>query len=107
MPRFGCVTVCNRYIRNRPQQFDYPGALQAGLPIGSGRNESAHRYVIQERLKLSGAWWKVENAEKMLALRINRINGNWEKYWHSSVAQNFHYGESIDRKPQDSISASA
>jgi len=101
------VRVCNRYIRNRPQQFDYPGALQTGLPIGSGRNESAHRYVIQERLKLSGAWWKVDNAEKMLALRVNRTNGNWEKYWNSSEAQNFPRGESIDRKSRDFISARA
>jgi len=77
------VRVCARYIRNRPEQFDYPGALQAGLPIGSGRNESAHRYVIQERLKLSGAWWKIDNADKMLALRVNRANDNWEKYWNS------------------------
>ena len=80
------VRVCDRYIRNRPVQFDYPGALQAGLPIGSGRNESAHRYVIQERLKLSGAWWKIDNADKMLALRVTRANGNWEKYWHSRKA---------------------
>ena len=80
------VRVCDRYIRNRLAQFDYPGALQAGLPIGSGRNEGAHRYVIQERLKLSGAWWKIDNADKMLALRVTRANGNWEKYWNSRKA---------------------
>jgi hypothetical protein len=43
--------------------------------------ESAHRYVIQIRLKIAGAWWKIENAEKMLALRVTRANGDWEKYW--------------------------
>ncbi len=80
------VRVCERYIRNRLEQFDYPGALQAGLPIGSGRNESAHRYVIQERLKLSGAWWKIDNADKMLALCATRANQNWENYWDSLKA---------------------
>jgi hypothetical protein len=35
--------------------------LAAGLPIGSGEIESAHRYVIQNRLKIAGAWWKMEN----------------------------------------------
>ena len=77
------VRACDRYIRNRPAQFDYLGALQAKLPIGSGRIESAHRYVIQERLKIPGAWWKIDNADKMLALRVSRANGNWENYWDS------------------------
>ncbi len=80
------VRACRRYLRNRPGQFDYPKALQAGLPIGSGKIESAHRYVIQERLKLPGAWWKIENADKMLALRVTRANGNWENYWDSLKA---------------------
>ena len=80
------VRACYRYIHNRPGQFDYPRALVDELPIGSGEIESAHRYVIQERLKLSGAWWKVENADKMLALRTLRANGNWEKYWESAKA---------------------
>ncbi len=80
------VRACHRYIHNRPEQFDYPKALQAGLPIGSGKIESAHRYVIQQRLKIPGAWWKIDNADKMLALRTARANGNWKKYWDSRKA---------------------
>ena len=75
------VTACDRYIRNRLSQLDYPGAIQRGLPIGSGEIESAHRYVIQERLKLPGAWWAPRNVEAMLALRINRANREWADYW--------------------------
>jgi Uncharacterised protein family (UPF0236) len=75
------VRACYRYIANRPKFLDYKSALAAGLPIGSGEIESAHRYVIQIRLKIAGAWWKTENAEKMLALRVMRANGDWEKYW--------------------------
>jgi len=56
------VRKCHRYIKNRPCQFNYKGALEADLPIGSGRVESAHRYVIQDRLKIAGAWWKENNA---------------------------------------------
>lgn len=37
------VQACYRYIDNRPGQFDYHSALAAGLPIGSGEVESAHR----------------------------------------------------------------
>lgn len=80
------VRCCLRYISNRPGQFKYKEALADNLPIGSGEIESAHRYVIQDRLKLSGAWWKEKNAEHMLALRIIRENGEWDKYWEYSKA---------------------
>jgi Uncharacterised protein family (UPF0236) len=72
---------CHRYLTARRKQLFYDEALAAGLPIGSGEIESAHRYVAQQRLKRPGAWWKVEHAEYMLALRVLRINGDWEKYW--------------------------
>jgi hypothetical protein len=81
------VTACDRYIRNRLSQLDYPGAIQRGLPIGSGEIESAHRYVIQERLKLPGAWWAPRNVEAMLALRINRANREWAAYWQGVEKQ--------------------
>jgi len=76
------VRACFRYLENRQDQLDYRGAINAGLPIGSGEIESGHRSVIQERLKISGAWWLEENARKMLALRIARANGEWQSYWH-------------------------
>lgn len=77
------VRVCHRYLSGRRTQLDYRGALAQDLPIGSGEIESAHRYVAQQRLKRPGAWWRVENAEYMLALRIVRINGDWEAYWRN------------------------
>ena len=75
------VRCCYRYLANRPGQFDYQRALAAALPIGSGEIESAHRYVIQQRLKLAGPWWKEETAADMLALRTLRANGEWNQYW--------------------------
>ena len=59
-------------------QFDHRSALDAGLPIGSGEVESGYRYVIQDRLKIARAWWKEDNAEKMLALRVVRAKNDWE-----------------------------
>jgi hypothetical protein len=75
------VRVCHRYISNHREQMKYREAIAAGLPIGSGEVEGGHRYVVQERLKKAGAWWKPENAKKMLALRVNRANGEWRSYW--------------------------
>jgi hypothetical protein len=51
------------------------------LPIGFGEIEGSHRNVVQKRLKIPGAWWKEENTNAMLQLRINRFNGHWEDYW--------------------------
>src|SRR5207302_6522054 len=75
------VRVCHRYLSNHREQLNYREALAAGLPIGSGEIEGGHRYVVQERLKKPGAWWQRENAKKMLALRVNRANGEWPSYW--------------------------
>lgn len=80
------VRRCYRYLDNRRNQLGYASALKKGLPIGSGEIESAHRYVIQKRLKIAGAWWKEENAGHMLALRVNRANRNWDNYWRSRKA---------------------
>ncbi len=80
------VRTCHRYLGTRKDQLKYAEAIAEGLPIGSGEIESAHRYVAQKRLKLPGAWWLVEHAEYMLALRINRLNGDWDAYWAGGAA---------------------
>jgi hypothetical protein len=81
------VRQCHRYLSARREQLHYQESLAQGLPIGSGEIESAHRYVVQQRLKRPGAWWRVENAEYMLALRLNRANRQWSNYWNSIARQ--------------------
>ncbi len=81
------VRVAYRYILNRPNHLDYKGAIASELPIGSGEIESAHRYIIQVRLKRAGSWWTVEKAEAMLALRIVRANQDWDDYWLNLPSQ--------------------
>lgn len=80
------VRACHRYLSKRLHQLDYKSALENDLPIGSGEIESAHRYIVQKRLKITGAWWREENAEQMLALRTNRANRNWDEYWMRAAA---------------------
>lgn len=75
------VRAAHRYLQGRRAQLDYAGARAAGLPIGSGEIESGHRHVIQQRLKLAGGWWKQNNAEAMLGLRVARANQLWNSYW--------------------------
>ena len=75
------VRAAHRYLQGRRAQLDYAGARAAGLPIGAGEIESGHRHVIQERLKLAGGWWKQNNAEAMLGLRVARANQLGDSYW--------------------------
>jgi len=80
------VRCCIRYMTDRPGQFDYRGASEKGLPIGSGEVESSHRYIIQDRLKIAGAWWKEDNAQNMISLRTLRADGDWEDYQENNKA---------------------
>lgn len=75
------VRAVHQYLNKRKDNLDYAGARAQGLPIGSGEVESGHRHVIQQRLKIAGAWWLVQNAEAMLRLRTTRANNDWERYW--------------------------
>jgi len=79
------VRQCQRYLSQRLEQLDYQTAISQGLPIGSGEIESAHRYIVQKRLKLPGTWWLAANAEHMLALRVNRANKEWASYWATDL----------------------
>lgn len=78
---FAPVRKAYRYLSERREYLDYKRALAEGLPIGSGEIEGGHRSVVQARLKKSGAWWRKENADKMLSLRVCRANGEWKSYW--------------------------
>jgi hypothetical protein len=49
------VRRCHRYLSQRLSQLNYRDALSQELPIGSDEIESAHRYIVQQRLKRPGA----------------------------------------------------
>lgn len=77
-----------RYLSKRAEagQLDYREALERDLPIGSGEVESAHRHLLQKRLKIAGAWWRLERAEEMAQLRVMRANGRWNEFWDQEAA---------------------
>jgi len=66
--------------------LDYPSAKAAKLPIGSGEVESGHRHILQQRLKIPGAWWKIETADEMAHLRVLRANDRWNELWQQDAA---------------------
>ena len=75
-----------QYLTNRINQLDYKSAIERDLPIGSGEVESAHKYILQKRLKIPGAWWRIERAEEMAQLRAMRANNRWNEFWDQKCA---------------------
>jgi hypothetical protein len=76
------VRACFRYISNHSNFLDYQSALAAGLPMGSGEIASAHRYVFQDRRKVPGGWWKMENLKKMIGLNRCAVCGSAVAAFH-------------------------
>ena len=63
--------------KNRMQYQDYV-KIGCGI-IGSGAIESAHRTLVQKRMKQSGQRWSWKGAQHMLNLRVVRKNNDWNK----------------------------
>lgn len=73
------LSLINYYTSNA-ERMDYRAYknIGAGL-IGSGAIESAHRTVVQKRMKQSGQRWSNKGAQNMLNLRVLTMNGQWDK----------------------------
>lgn len=69
------------YLTRFEHAVHYDEYRAQGWPIGSGEVESAHRYILQERLKIAGATWHPDNVNPMLSLRVVRANGWWDDLW--------------------------
>jgi len=68
------------YYEANKDRMDYQKYKQLGCGIiGSGAIESAHRTVIQKRMKLSGQRWSKQGAQNMLNLRVINKNHQWGK----------------------------
>jgi len=68
------------YYQANGDRMDYQQYTQMGCGIiGSGAIESAHRTVIQKRMKLSGQRWSKKGAQNMLNLRVINKNRQWSK----------------------------
>jgi hypothetical protein len=66
------------YYRKNEERMDYAYYKKQGWYIGSGMIESAHRTVIQKRLRLSGQRWNT-GAQPILNLRACFMSKKWDK----------------------------
>jgi len=68
------------YYESNKKRMDYKRYQQMGTGIiGSGAIESAHRTLVQNRMKLSGQRWSKSGAQNMLNLKTVYLNKQWNK----------------------------
>ncbi len=68
----------SHYLSTNADRMDYAAYRERGLLIGSGAIESAHRTVVQKRLKRAGQRWTIPGAQRVLNLRVAWMSKRWE-----------------------------
>ena len=58
-----------KYLESNYGRLNYKEFLKRGWPIGSGAIESAHKFVLQKRMKMSGMKWSAKNVQRMATMR--------------------------------------
>ena len=67
------------YLENNKDKMHYKQYQDKGFFIGSGAIESAHKHVIQQRLKLAGMRWNKSGAQYISTLRAASKSNRWDK----------------------------
>ena len=81
------VDRCANYLLKYQGYLAYDQYLAAGFPIGSGVIEGACRHLVNDRLGITGARWRLRGAEAVLRLRALRSSGDFDDYWRFHEAQ--------------------
>jgi hypothetical protein len=69
------------YLRRKAPYLDYATALARGWQIATGIVEGAARFMIKDRMDITGARWTTPGAQAILNLRAVIANGDFETYW--------------------------
>lgn len=96
------IDRCCDYLLDHKDMLQYDGYLAEGFPIASGVIEGACRHLMQDRLDLSGATWRLRNAEAVLKLRALKSSGDFDEYWAFHVEEELrrnHLARYKDQKP--------
>jgi hypothetical protein len=78
------------FLRTSERRLHDRTARKGGYPIGSGGIEASNKCISHVRLKRSGAWWYVEKANQMLALRCAKYNGTFERVFEAYKRRALH-----------------
>ncbi|HXV13498.1 MAG TPA: ISKra4 family transposase [Candidatus Krumholzibacteria bacterium] len=75
------VDDCADYLIKYRAFLHYDEYLAAGLPIATGVIEGACRYLVKDRMEITGAVWGLASAEAVLKLRALHASGDFDEYW--------------------------
>ena len=70
-----------RYLDNKKDYLGYATALEKGWPIATGVIEGAARWLVKDRMDITGARWGLQGAEAILKLRALIASGDFDAYW--------------------------
>ena len=51
--------------------------------------EGACRHLVNDRMEITGARWRLDRAEAVLRIRALRSSGDFDKYWEFHKRQEF------------------
>jgi len=74
------------YLEKGKHRMDYARYRAAGWPIGSGAIEGACKHLVKERFGITGARWRRDRIQDVLALRLAQFNGEWDGCWQKEAA---------------------
>lgn len=80
---------CADYLLHHRAYLRYDEYLAAGLPIASGVIEGTCRYLVKDRMEITGARWRLTGAEAILRLRSLRASGDLAEYWEYHLEQEY------------------
>ena len=67
------------YLSNHHECMHYPEYRWKGYFVGSGAQESANKYVMQDRMKLQGMRWNKQTGQGMLSLKAKYEADRWDE----------------------------
>lgn len=83
------VDTCCDYLLKKSPYLKYHQYLSQGFPIATGIIEGACRYLIKDRMDITGARWRMIGAEAVLKLRSLKASGDFTAYWKFHEEQEF------------------
>ena len=75
------VDTCASYLLKYKAYLRYDEYLAQGFPIATGVIEGACRYLVKDRMDITGARWGLPGGEAVLKLRSLRVSSDFDEYW--------------------------
>ena len=83
------VDKCAQYLLKYSQYLCYEQYLKQGYPIATGVIEGACRHLVNDRMEITGARWRLERAEAVLKIRALKASDDFENYWQFHQQEEF------------------